>query len=135
MKQQFECLSRRAFSEKAAEVWEARNAGDEILGAVFLLVGRERVIFLLSGQSASGKKIGAMSFIIDQAIRAHACKRKIFDFEGSDQEGLARYYSGFGAETERYHSIFYTSLPIPFRGWLRKKLKNKILVKDVKLNS
>jgi hypothetical protein len=52
-----------------------------------------------------GKDAGAMPYLIDQFLRRVAGQTMIFDFEGSNNNELARFYQGFGAQEINYYSL------------------------------
>ena len=80
---------------------------DQLLcGAVFMK-SHQRITFLFSGNSAEGKETQAMSYLIDDVIQEYAGQPMVFDFEGSDDENLARFYHGFGADSVRYPGFTY----------------------------
>ena len=54
-----------------------------------------------------------MFFLVDELIQQHADSNYQLDFEGSEIEGVARFYNGFGATNNPY---FYY-----------KKYNNKLL--------
>ena len=72
--------------------------------AVFLKV-EDRIIFLFSGLNEEGKQVAAMPYLIDSVIQQYAGKNIILDFEGSNDSGIARFYSGFGASQCLYPGI------------------------------
>ena len=51
-----------------------------------------------------------MTFLLDQVIREFSNRPLTLDFEGSDDENLARYYLGFGAREQKYPS-YYCYMP------------------------
>lgn len=87
-------------------------------GAVFLQ-SNKKMIFLFSGLSAEGRDRRAMFFLIDNFIREHANKHLTLDFNGSNDEALARFYRGFGSNKIHYTRISRNTLPailrFPFR--------------------
>ncbi|MGI6342733.1 MAG: hypothetical protein ACOXZ9_07145 [Bacteroidales bacterium] len=66
-------------------------------------------IFLFSGNSEAGKEIRALPYLIDWYLHNCDKKIKIFDFEGSNDDGLARFYSSFGADKVDYAYYFRKS--------------------------
>ncbi len=94
-------------------------------GAVFLQ-SNKKMIFLFSGLSSEGRDRRAMFFLIDNFIREHANKHLTLDFNGSNDEALARFYKGFGSNKIHYTRISRNSLPailrIPFR--IYRKLRS-----------
>lgn len=79
---------------------------DIICGAVFMK-SHSRLTFLFSGNSQLGKEAQAMSFLIDQVIQRFSGQPMVFDFEGSDDDDLARFYHGFGAVPVSYPSFTF----------------------------
>ena len=78
--------------------------GELIAGAVFMC-SHDRIIFLFSGNDETKKNKHAMTFLIDNVIREFSETQFVFDFEGSDNEGLARFYKGFGGKEVFYPEI------------------------------
>lgn len=77
------------------------DTGRIIAGAVFMRY-KNKVVFLFSGADTDAKSKHAMTFLIDHVIKECAGTGYILDFEGSDDDNLARYYLGFGAEEISY---------------------------------
>lgn len=86
--------------------------GDLIAGAVFFEF-QNRVIFVFSGNSIQGKENAALFGLLDHAIKINAGQSKTFDFEGSQAEGLQKFYLGFGAKIVPYHFLKLNRLPLP----------------------
>jgi len=86
-------------------------------GAIFLRSNNE-YIFLFSATGEHAKQTGAMAFIIDHFIRSRAGEKKVLDFEGSMDPGLARFYKSFGSDEVVYQQIRRNNLPWPLR-WLK----------------
>ena len=109
-------LSRQALSSSNAFVYGVQSADNEqiVCGALFLM-SHHRITFLFSGNDAMGRETQAMTFLIDQVIREYAGQAYTLDFEGSDDEDLARYYRGFGSISVTYPS--FERLPW---WWLKK---------------
>ncbi|MBK0403417.1 GNAT family N-acetyltransferase [Adhaeribacter sp. BT258] len=94
----------------SVQISEIRKNGVLIAGALFLKQPG-KLIFLFSATSETGKKHGAMAFILDQLVQQHAGSRTILDFEGSSIPNLARFYSSFGAKPVSYLSVSRNNLP------------------------
>jgi hypothetical protein len=101
-----------------AQVWGAYDAHNELCAGVVWLFSHQEVIFLFSGLSENGRSKGAMPFLIDSFIREHAGQQLTLNFEGSNDEGLARFYAGFGSEKTTYYRVIINRLPF----WLRVPL-------------
>ena len=100
------------------EIYGVYNAENEICAAVFFCRWQNRVIYMNAATSNSGKKLGAMYFLMDKFIKENAEQNLILDFEGSMIPGVARFYSGFGAIAETYFQIKFNRLPAPI-SWLK----------------
>jgi hypothetical protein len=81
---------------------------------IFLSYGK-RAIFLFSAMNSSGRESGAMFFLISEFIQRNAGTELVQDFEGSNDENLARFYKGFGSLETHYLSIWKNNLPVPIR--------------------
>jgi hypothetical protein len=78
--------------------------------AVNLLVFDDRSAhYLLGGSDPSHRGSGAPSLLIWDAIQFAAQHSKLFDFEGSMVEGIARFFRGFGPELVPVTHVFRTS--------------------------
>ncbi len=77
---------------------------NELIAAAVFLKSRKSLIFLFSGNSEEGKKTGAMPFLLDKYIQEHSEMHITLDFEGSNDENLARFYRSFGSTPIYYPS-------------------------------
>lgn len=93
--------------------------GKLITAAVFWEY-KNRLVFIFSGNSAPGKSNAGLFAIIDYVIKKYAGKDVILDFEGSSNEGVNRFYQGFGSKQEEYSFYRYNRLPFPLN-FLKKK--------------
>ncbi len=94
------------------EVWGTYDEHNQLCAGVVWLRSNNRIIFLFSGLSQQGRQCGAMPFLIDSMIRQHAGTPVILDFEGSNDEDLARFYAGFGSKRVTYHRIIMNRLSV-----------------------
>ncbi len=104
-----------ALQEGRGRVLAARQGAGKTLAAAFFIRYGRQITFLFSGNSAGGREQGAMPLVIDRLIREEAGSDRLLDFEGSDQEGLARFYGGFGAREEQYPGVYLNRLPAVIR--------------------
>ncbi len=88
--------------------------GDLLAGLCFAF-SQKRAIYLLSASTEEGKQARAMFWLIDDFIQEHAATEMLLDFEGSNIHGIARFFSGFGAEPELYQHLHFSRLPRFFR--------------------
>tara|TARA_B100000795_G_scaffold268890_1_gene256807 strand:+ start:3683 stop:4582 length:900 start_codon:yes stop_codon:yes gene_type:complete len=93
--------------------------GDKLIsGAVFIKFGN-RLIFLFSGNSDKGKVSGGLFNLLNLVIEEFSGSNLILDFEGSSDEGLKRFYAGFGGNEENYFFYKKNNLPKVVK-WLKK---------------
>ncbi len=89
-----------------------------IAGAYFIEMGG-RIVMLFSATDQTGKEQHAMTYLLDELFIARAGDKILFDFEGSNIKGLARFYEGFGAEEQNYYNLHINRLPAPLK-WLKR---------------
>ncbi|AKQ47360.1 hypothetical protein TH63_19625 [Rufibacter radiotolerans] len=102
--QKLEQLHQAAQRQGVGQVYEVRQE-EELLAAAFVLHTPHRVTFLFGASSLEGRRRNAIAFLLDQIIRQEAGSGKTFDFEGSEVPGVAKFYSGFGAQPVPYLSL------------------------------
>jgi len=100
------------------QVWGAYDAHNELCAGIVWFFSHREAIFLFSGLSEAGRNKGAMPFLVDNFIRQYAGQQLTLDFEGSNDEGLARFYAGFGSGNVTYSRVVINRLPL----WLRVAL-------------
>jgi hypothetical protein len=111
--QNLERIMHVAIHKNCGQVLMAYGEGNQLQAGMFLLFGINRVIFLFSGNTSQGKKNGAMPFLIDSFFKESANSSFTFDFEGSDDKDLARFYKGFGGKNHSYQNLKMNRLPFP----------------------
>ena len=101
-----------------------KGVGELICAAIFMKT-KDRITFLFSGLKQEGKDRQAMTYLLDQVIQQNANKPMVFDFEGSDDENLARFYLGFGGQEVKYPSYTFNRLSPLGKALLRVWKKRK----------
>jgi hypothetical protein len=76
---------------------------NEIVAASFILKSENRIIYRTGTSNRKGKDTKAMFFLIEALIKKYADSNYFLDFEGSELEGVARFYKGFGAQNAPYY--------------------------------
>lgn len=71
----------------------------QILAAAFILKSNKKLIYLLAASTQAGRKLNAMTTLIDDIFKKYIGTDFIFDFEGSMIPGIWNFYKNFGAET------------------------------------
>jgi hypothetical protein len=102
--------------------------GENLIAGIIFLKDNNRQIFLFSGNNKIAKEVGAMYLLADSFIEQSCETTETLDFEGSNNENLARFYRGFGSEEKYYFSLKHNNLPSLTKRFLYfyKKLKKSI---------
>jgi hypothetical protein len=103
----------QAIQRGKAQILNVVNEHNKLCAGAFFIESNNKVIFLFSGLSKDGKNWNAMSFLIDSFIRQNAGKNITLDFEGSNDENLARFYKSFGSKQCIYLQVKINRLPFP----------------------
>ena len=104
-------LTQAAISHKAACVLGVTEEGvGRLLCAAIFMKTDKRMTFLFSGLTEEGKQHQAMTYLLDQVIQQQSHQPITFDFEGSDDDNLARFYLGFGGREVHYPSYAFNKL-------------------------
>lgn len=91
-----------------------------LCGVGVYLVDEKRVYYVLGATSEEGRRLSALFCIMDRLIEKKAGSGLILDFEGSQIEGVSRFFQKFGAENVPYPVLKREGLG-PFNPILRKK--------------
>ncbi|MBL0049052.1 MAG: hypothetical protein IPP32_13260 [Bacteroidetes bacterium] len=95
--------------------WGVYTEKKDLCAGAFFVQSNNKVIFLFSATNATAKKNGAMPFLIDHFIQENAQRSLTFDFEGSNDKNLARFYKSFGSKECNYLGIKKNNLPFPLK--------------------
>ena len=93
-----------------SEIYEVKNDSEILAVAVFLKTPK-RLYYLFPASTSNGKQLSAMFLLLDSVIHTYAETTITLDFEGSEIEGVRRFYEGFGAQKESYYyfkKLFFT---------------------------
>lgn len=107
-----------AQQKKYGEMTAVYDEHNELCAAAFFLFSHQKAMYMFAASTANGKELRAMFLLVDSFIKKYSEKNLILDFEGSNIEGLARFYGGFGAVPCLYPNILRNRLP-----WILKLFK------------
>jgi hypothetical protein len=93
------------------ETFGAYNEHNELCAGVLFLKSNGKVIYLLASSTPAGKENRAMFSLVDYFIETNSESHLVLDFEGSNVESVARFYTGFGATPCEYNHIIINKLP------------------------
>lgn len=80
------------------QVYSAYSKQNTFCAGVVFFTSHKKSILIFSGSTPEARTNGAMTAIIDTFIQDHAGINLTLDFEGSNEENLARFYAGFGSK-------------------------------------
>lgn len=100
-----------AFDKETGRILVANNKKVKFLAGAFFITYRNRAVFLFSANTEEGRETRAMYGIIDRFIVENAGSELILDFEGSNNQDMARFYKGFGAKIFYYPGLRINRLP------------------------
>ena len=73
--------------------------------SVFLMKGDKKLFLLSSYSNKEARKKSAYFFVLDYIFSLKRFKGYVFDFEGSNIEGIAKRNAGFGANPTNFYTI------------------------------
>ncbi|HPK04641.1 MAG TPA: hypothetical protein PK908_01975 [Bacteroidales bacterium] len=106
-----EKLIYRSLYKNIATVSGAFTHENRLCAGVFIIRSHHRLVLIFSANNSIARNTGAMHLLIDSIIKKYAGQALTLDFEGSEIEGLARFYAGFGSAETRYPALQYNNLP------------------------
>jgi hypothetical protein len=74
-------------------------------GSLMLVWDEDRSYYLVGGRQQESSDNGAQSLLLWDAIRRASARTRVFDFEGSMIEGVARFFRSFGARPQPYVQV------------------------------
>jgi len=112
-------LMQTCIKKGLGQCWGVYTKDKELCAGAFLVESNRRTIFLFSGTNKKAFDTHAMTFLINRYIEENAQQNLTFDFEGSSDPDVARFYKGFGAKEVHYLKIRKNNLPGPVK-WLKE---------------
>lgn len=94
---------------------QVMNGQQELHAIALLLKDNKRLYNLMNSTTDAGRKTGANHFLMDAIIKEFAGQDLVFDFEGSDLEGVKAFYQNFGVTNQPYYMVTYNKLPWPIK--------------------
>jgi hypothetical protein len=85
---------------------------NRLCAAAFFIRSNKRIIILNTFSTETGRRNRAMFAIINKFISDNSNSDFLLDFEGSNIDGIARFYRGFGSFKETYFSIYKNKYPV-----------------------
>ncbi len=105
-------LLEASLANNASKIWVARQDGIP-QAIIWQFWDTQRSYYLMGGQNPVGGSYKAMSLLLWTAIRqAKQLGLQQFDFEGSMDEGVERFFRGFGGDRHLYLVLQKNTSPI-----------------------
>lgn len=95
------------------------DKNNEMCAGAFFVRNKGRHIFLFSGANKNAYDSHAMTLLLNHYIEEHSQAPIVFDFEGSMDPDLARFYNGFGSTKRTFLLIRKNMLPAPVK-WIKE---------------
>jgi hypothetical protein len=114
----FEKLMEACYRHQKAAVSGTFDTDDKLLGGAVFLKSRHRITFVFSGMTDYARQHSLLALLLDDVIRKNCDSNLVFDFEGSMDKGLARFYKSFGSLESVYTFVKLNRLPKIIK-WLK----------------
>ncbi|MCK5774564.1 MAG: hypothetical protein KAH25_00220 [Bacteroidales bacterium] len=114
-------LAYKALKLNMAEIWGVYTSANSLCAAAIFMKNHHRIVFLFSATNSEAKKHSAMPFLIDAFIKEYSETQNTFDFEGSNDANLARFYKSFGSTLVHYPHVFHNDLAFPINFFWKLK--------------
>lgn len=106
-------LITQSISKGVGEIYVAYTNKNELCAGALFLSSNDKSIYLLASSTPEGKQSRAMFALVDFYIKQNSELPLVLDFEGSNVESVARFYTGFGASPCEYSRFVINRLPWP----------------------
>ena len=103
-------LVEAAKSHGVCFVLGVQNTDNQLIAGAIFMTSHNKIVFLFSGSDESNKENHGLTFLLDHVVEKYSNTTNILDFEGSDNDGLARFYKGFGGEEKYYYGLRFNRL-------------------------
>lgn len=115
-----ERVTAKAIERDLGEIVQVQDKYGQLCAAGSFLFQDDRIIFSVCASTPEGRKHHAMNMLVDSQLKKFAGKFRLFDFSGSDMEGVAYFNSTFGAKPVQYYLLHINRL-----NWLQRILSGK----------
>ncbi len=104
-------LMEHAVENGTGRISLAMKPNGEITAGAFFLIHHNRCYYLNAFSTEAGMNTSSAFVIVDQIVREYAGTGITLDFEGSEIDGIDRFYRGFGAGEYFYYHLTFSRLP------------------------
>ncbi len=89
----------------------AKNENGEVLAMGLFFKYNRKIIYIFNASTAKGKRLSAISLVVDKVLEENANQDLCFDFESPEIPDVAEFYRRFGSEATPFASVSYNNLP------------------------
>lgn len=101
------------------KVWGVKDQAENLCAGAIFFTDHKVMYYLMGAANEYGRENGALHLLFDNVIKNYAGHDLVLDFEGSEKEGISRFYKGLGAKQVSYYEVKINRLPWVVR-WLKK---------------
>ena len=103
-------------TNNTGKIYAVLDEFNNLVASSLIAIDGQRIYYLNGAANQEGRKVGASHWMVSEIMKNYP--GKIFDFEGSNIDGVARFYEGFGAKKTSYPTIKINRLPIYLK-WIK----------------
>ncbi len=111
--QRFKGMCSQLEKENRVVVRKVTDARGSILAGILLLKDDRRLYNMINVSLPEGRSTNANSLLFSRIFLEFQQSGLLFDFEGSEIEGIREFYRKFGAFDQPYYKIHFNKLPWP----------------------
>ena len=101
-------------------IYSIYNSQNTKLASALFIEYNKRAIYMFSSQTIEGRESRAAFYLLDNYIRTNSNKQLVLDFEGSNIEGIAAFFKGFGAINQPYFFLHKSKIPSILKKFIKK---------------
>jgi hypothetical protein len=98
-------LTQQFIIHDCGRLYVVKTSGGDICAGVIVVENGNRIIHLIPAADEYARQNGGMHFLVDAVLNHYSATDKVYDFEGSSVDSIARFYEGFGATAEPFYMI------------------------------
>lgn len=98
-------LTQQFMMHHCGRLFTIKTPEGEISAGVIVVENGNRIIHLLPAANDHARQNGGMHFLVDSVLAHYAGTDKVYDFEGSSVDSIARFYEGFGPTNEPFYML------------------------------
>ncbi len=104
-KELFMSIYNASMKRNVGQIMSIRDSKENLHAALFVVWDKQSAYYLISAINPTYKSSGASTLMVWEAIKFLSDKTKIFDFEGSMIENVAKSFKAFGATKKLYVNL------------------------------